>query len=145
MKTLMLMSVAALTLASCAPMMAPGMALTRQDSAPAGINPVGTVAATKADATTSTTARLTGLAANTYYVAHYHLMGTASSDPCKSGGQPLMSSMMVGQTDANGALTLSGTVATADIAAATYYNVHTASDSSGTPADDGVACTSIRP
>ena len=145
MRNLILLSVGALSLAACAPMMAPAYTLTRQDSAPAGISPVGTVAASKTDTTTTTTAKLTGLAANTYYVAHYHKMGMASSDPCKSGGPLIMSSMMVGQTDASGALTLNGSVANADIASATYYNVHTAKDSMGTPADGGVACTAVRP
>ena len=145
MKTLALLPLAVVALASCAPMMAPAYTLAPQASAPAGIAPVGTVSASRMDATTSITAKLSGLAANTYYVAHYHTMGTASTDPCKSGGPPIMSSMMVGQTDASGALTLSGSVPTADIAGATYYNVHTAKDSKGTPADGGVACTPVKP
>ena len=145
MKTLALLPLAAVVLASCAPMMAPAYTLAPQANAPAGIAPVGTVSASRTDATTFTTAKVSGLAANTYYVAHYHMMGTASADPCKSGGPLIMSSMMVGQTDASGALTLTGSVATADIASATYYNVHTSSDGVGTPADGGVACTAVTP
>ena len=145
MKNLMLLALGAVALASCAPMMAPAYTLTPQSGAPAGISPVGTVAASKDASTTTTTAKVTGLAANTYYVAHYHMMGTANADPCKSGGSPIMSSKMVGQTDASGALTLTGSVATADIASATYYNVHTSKDSMGTPADGGIACTSVTP
>ena len=145
MKNLMLLALGTVALASCAPMMAPAYTLTPQSGAPAGISPVGTVAASKDATTTTTTAKLTGLAANTYYVAHYHKMGTANTDPCRSAGPLIMSSMMVGQTDASGALTLTGSVATADIASATYYNVHTSKDSMGTPADGGIACTSVTP
>ena len=145
MKNLPFLSVAALALSACAPMLAPGYTLVLQAAAPAGTAPVGTVSVTRSQATTSTTARVTGLAANTYYVAHYHTMGAASSDPCKSGGLLIMSSMMIGQTDAAGALTLAGTVATSDIAGATYFNVHTAKDSVGTPADGGVACARVTP
>ncbi len=143
MKNLMLLSVGALAFASCAPMMMAPASYTfaPQVSVPAGVVPVGTATASVANMMTSTTVKMTGLAANTYYVGHYHLMGTASADPCKSGGTPIMSSKMVGQTDATGALTLSGSVNSADIAAATYLNVHTASDAMGTPADGGVACT----
>ncbi|MGY2892076.1 superoxide dismutase [Deinococcus sp. UYEF24] len=146
MKNLILLSVGALALSACAPVMAPApYTLTPQAAAPAGIVPVGTVSASRSEATTITSARVNGLAANTYYVAHYHRMGTASTDPCKSGGPLIMSSMMVGQTDATGALNLSGTVMTSDIAGATYFNVHTSKDSVGTPADGGVACTPITP
>ena len=145
MKNVMLLSLGALALASCAPMMmSPMYTLTPQASAPAGVNPAGNASVTKSDTMTMTTVKLTGLAANTYYVGHYHVMGMASTEPCKSGGAPIMASMMVGQTDAAGALTLSGNVATADIAAATYLNVHTAKDSTGAPADAGVACTPLK-
>ncbi|WP_407570861.1 superoxide dismutase [Deinococcus altitudinis] len=146
MKNLILLSVGALALSACAPMMASApYTLAPQAAAPAGIVPVGTVSASRSAATTITSARVTGLAANTYYVAHYHLMGNASTDPCKSGGPLIMSSMMVGQTDAAGTLNLSGTALTADIAGATYFNVHTSKDSVGTPADAGVACTPVTP
>ena len=145
MKNLMLLTLGTVVLASCAPMMAPAYTLTPQSGAPAGISPVGTVAASKDATTTTTTAKLTGLAVSTYYVAHYHKMGMANTDPCKSAGPLIMSSMMVGQTDASGALTLTGSVATADIASATYYNVHTSKDSMGTPADGGIACTAVTP
>ena len=145
MRNLTLLALGAVALASCAPMMAPAYTLAAQSGAPAGVSPVGTVAASKDASTTTTTARVTGLAANTFYVAHYHKMGTASTDPCTSGGPFIASSRMVGQTDASGALTLTGSVATADIASATYYNVHTSSDDVGTPADGGVACTAVTP
>lgn len=145
MKNLMLLALGTVALASCAPMMAPAYTLTPQSGAPMGVSPVGTVAASKDATTTTTTAKLTGLAANTYYVAHYHKMGTANADPCRSSGALIPSSKLVGQTDASGALTLSGSVPTADIASATYFNVHTATDSMGTPADGGIACTSVTP
>lgn len=143
MKNLMLLSVGALALASCAPMMMAPSSYTfaPQAGIPSGVVPVGTATATMSNMMTMTAVKMTGLAANTYYVGHYHLMGTASTDPCKSGGAPIMSSKMVGQTDATGALTLSGSVNMADIAMATYLNVHTSADAAGTPADGGVACT----
>jgi superoxide dismutase, Cu-Zn family len=146
MKNLMLMSVAALGLASCAPMMTPTTSLSfaPQPSAPSGVTPKGNAAISKSDMNTSTNVMMTGLAANTYYVGHYHLQGNANTDPCKSAGAPIMSSKIVGQTDATGALMMNGSVATADIASATYFNVHTAKDAAGTPADDGVACSPLK-
>ncbi len=145
MKNLMLLALGTVALASCAPMMAPAYTLTPQSGAPAGITPVGTVSASKDATTTTTTAKVSGLAANTYYVAHYHKMGMANTDPCRSAGPLIMSSMIVGQTDAGGTLTLTGSVATADIASATYFNIHTSKDSMGTPGDGGVTCTSVTP
>ncbi|WP_407569055.1 superoxide dismutase [Deinococcus altitudinis] len=165
---IILLSVGALALASCAPMMANSTTLpytlSAQDSpstamssnpmstsnATAIIKPVGGITVTNATAsgsapaTTSTTAKLTGLLPNTYYVAHYHLMGAASTSPCRSGGALIKSSMLVGQSDASGALTLSGSVPTNDLTNATYFNVHTASDAMGTPADAGISCTPIK-
>lgn len=147
MKNLMLMSVAALALASCAPMMSPTTSLSfaPQPTAPSGVVPKGNAAITKTATTTNTSVMLTGLAANTYYVGHYHLQGGANpSDPCKSAGPAIMSSKIVGQTDATGALMMNGSVATADITNATYFNVHTAKDAMGTPDDDGVACSPLK-
>jgi superoxide dismutase, Cu-Zn family len=146
MKNLLLLSAGAFALASCAPMMGAPSAytLTPQASAPTGVNPSGTASVAKSSTTTSTSAKISGLAANTYYVGHFHLQGTASTDPCKSAGAPIMSSKVVGQTDAAGMLTLIGTVPNADVAAATYFNVHTAKDSGGAPADDGVACSPVK-
>jgi|GEM_PF-2171892 len=173
MKNIFLLSVSALALASCAPMMATSANTTTpytlqpQQSATTAvatgtdgmtmaggtgpaITPVGTISVTNAAATssaaatTSTTAKLTGLKPSTYYVAHYHLQGGASPDACRSGGDPIKSSMLVGMSDASGALTLSGSVPTTDIANATYFNVHTASDSMGTPADGGISCTPVK-
>lgn len=147
MKNLLLVGISAVTLAACAPTMdGTGRTLTlnRQASAPAGITPTGSVTINMGTTTTMTTAKLSGLQPSTYYVAHYHLQGTASTDPCSSGGPPIMSTKMVGMTDAMGMLTMSSNVPSADVASATYYNVHTASDANGTPADPGVACTSIK-
>ena len=93
---------------------------------------------------TSTVIKLSGLAANTPYVGHYHNMGSASTSPCASNGAAIMESKMVGMTDASGVLTLSGSVADSAIMNATYLNVHTASDAMGTPADAGVACTPVK-
>ena len=86
------------------------------------------------DGNTRTDISLTGLKPGTFYVAHYHNQGDKSTDPCASGGEAILSSKIVGQPDSQGALTLSGSVATADIANATYFNIHTASDPQGTPA-----------
>lgn len=146
MKNLLLLAVGALALSACAPTLSPGVyTLAPQAGVPAGIIPVGTVSATKSSSITTTSARLTGLAANTFYVAHYHTMGAASTDPCKSGGPLIMSSMIVGRTDATGTLLLSSSVASADTTSATSFKVHTATDSLGTPADAGVACTAVVP
>ncbi|MDL2342894.1 superoxide dismutase [Deinococcus sp. MIMF12] len=133
-------------LASCT-MMLPGSpyALGKQPAADAaGVNPSGTVRATVSGTTVMTEARVMGLAPNQNYVAHYHLQGTASTAPCASNGAPILSTAMVGRSDASGMLTLSRSVPRADVMNATYYNVHTAADAAGTPADAGVACTAVR-
>ncbi|GGS26471.1 superoxide dismutase [Deinococcus knuensis] len=141
---LLLGSTLALTLGSCA-MMAPAMSYTLAKQ-PAGgaLTPTGMVDVKKDGMTVMTSAKVMGLAPNTYYVAHYHLQGTASTDPCSSGGAPIMSSKLVGMTDASGMLTLSGNASAADVMNATYFNIHTASDAAGTPADAGVTCTSVK-
>lgn len=92
---------------------------------------------------TNTMAKITGLKPATYYVAHFHVQGTASTNPCSSNGAPIISTATVGQTDASGTLMLSRSVSKADTMNATYWNVHTAADASGTPADAGVACTAV--
>ena len=135
----------ALLLAACAPTLnAGGYTLARQAAAPSGINPVASASVGSSGGSTSTTIRLSGLAANTPYVAHYHSLGTASTDPCTSGGAAIMESKMVGTSDAGGALTLSGSVADAAVLSAAYLNVHTARDAAGTPADAGIACTPVK-
>ncbi|WP_420596086.1 superoxide dismutase [Deinococcus sp.] len=113
-------------------------------------NPVGNAEVTTTADTVSTTTKLTGMLPNTYYVAHFHVMGTDNNsgeadpnDPCKSNGDPILSSKMVAQSDAGGAVTLTGSVAKADVLKATYYNVHTSKDAEGTPADPGVACSAV--
>ncbi|THF85043.1 superoxide dismutase [Deinococcus sp. KSM4-11] len=112
---------------------------------PAGnaLNSSGTVSVSHSGNMVMTTAKVMGLAPNTYYVAHYHLQGAASTDACASGGTPIMSSKIVGMSDAMGMLTLTGSVAAADVMSATYFNIHTASDAAGTPADAGISCTAI--
>ncbi|GGM17342.1 superoxide dismutase [Deinococcus aerophilus] len=134
----------ALALSACT-MMSPGMTYTLSKQ-PAGmaLNSSGTVMPKMDGSMVMTTAKIMGLAPNTYYVAHYHLQGTQSTNPCDSGGAPIMASKLVGQTDASGMLMLSGSVAKADVMNATYFNVHTATGPDGTPADAGVTCTAVK-
>lgn len=140
----LLLAALPLALASCT-MMLPGSPYTLGKQPAAGdLNPTGTLSATDSSAAVKTEARVMGLKPNQYYVAHYHLMGRASTDPCSSGGAPLMSTTMVGMTDANGMLVLNRDVPRNDAMSASYYNIHTASDASGTPADGGVACTPVK-
>ncbi len=109
------------------------------------ITPMGNVAVSMSGTTIMTSAKLTGMAPDTYYVAHYHNMGTGSTtDPCASGGMALMSSKIVGMSNKDGMLTLTGSVAKSEILQATYFNVHTAKDAEGTPADAGVACSAVK-
>ena len=121
---------------------------TKQPTAPAGVNPAGQLTLNvQGDAggggSVDTLATLSGLAPNTYYVAHYHVQGTASADPCTSKGAPIMASTIVGRSSDTGTLTLRKTIDQNVIKNATYFNVHTAADAQGTPADDGVACTPV--
>lgn len=133
-----------LALASCT-MMLPGSPYTLGKQPAAGdLNPSGTVSAKTSSGMVMTEAKVMGLRPSQTYVAHYHLQGTASPNPCESGGAPIMSSTIVGTSDASGMLTLTGSVPRADVMAATYFNVHTAADAAGTPADAGVACTAVR-
>lgn len=133
-----------LALASCT-MMLPGSPYTLTEQPAAGdLNSTGTVTAKTSGATVTTEARVMGLKPSQFYVAHYHVQGAASPNPCESGGAPILSSAIVGTTDASGMLTLMGSVPRADVMAATYFNIHTAADATGTPADAGVACTAVR-
>lgn len=118
--------------------------LGRQPAA-TNIAPMGNVAVKAEGDVVMTTAKLTGMAPDTYYVAHYHETGTVpTSDPCSSNGPAIMASKMVGMSDKGGMLTLMGSVAKKDIMNATYYNVHTSKDADGTPADSGVACSAVK-
>lgn len=144
-RILMLSAVAATLLSSCSLFdrnVGDNYVLGEQPAA-GDLNPLGGVNVRRAE-TVRTAARLTGLKADTYYVAHYHVQGTASTDPCKSGGAPIMASAIVGKSDGSGALALNGEVATRLVTAATYFNIHTATGPAGTPADAGVACASVR-
>jgi Cu-Zn family superoxide dismutase len=133
-----------LALASCT-MMLPGSPYTLGKQPAAGdLNPTGTVLSKTSGAMLMTQAQVMGLRPSQVYVAHYHLQGTASPNPCESGGAPILSSKIVGTTDASGMLMLLGSVPRADVMAATYFNIHTAGDGAGTPADAGVACTAVK-
>jgi len=144
-RILMLSAAAAVALSSCSLIdrsVGTNYTLGKQPAA-ADLTPVGGVNVRRSDMV-MTAARVTGLKADTYYVAHYHVQGTASADPCKSGGAPIMASMIVGKTDSSGYLALNGEVAANVVTAATYFNIHTATGADGTPADAGVACTGVR-
>ncbi|MGM9322891.1 CHRD domain-containing protein [Deinococcus aquaticus] len=83
-----------------------------------------------------TTLTVKGLLPNKAYLAHYHAMGTASTDPCKSGGAVVPANTMIGMTettDANGNLTIKGLQATAALKDAKYINVHEASALANVP------------
>ncbi|WP_309572154.1 superoxide dismutase [Deinococcus sp.] len=103
----------------------------------------GTVSMSHSGSMVMTTAKVMGFAPNTYYVAHYHKQGAASTDACASGGDAILASKLVGKSDDMGMLTLTGSVAADVIKDATYFNIHTASGADGTPADAGVSCTAI--
>ncbi|GGB67787.1 superoxide dismutase [Deinococcus soli (ex Cha et al. 2016)] len=144
MKKILFMPALALALGSCAMMYAPMTYTLAKQPAGGALSSSGTVTTTRDGMTVMTSAMVSGLAPNTYYVAHYHVQGTASTDPCSSGGAPIMSSAIVGQSDAMGMLKLAGSVAAADVMNATYFNIHTAKDATGAPADAGVTCTSVK-
>ena len=144
MKKILFMPALALALGSCAMMYAPMTYTLAKQPAGGALSSSGTVTTTRDGMTVMTSAMVSGLAPNTYYVAHYHVQGTTSTDPCSSGGAPIMSSAIVGQSDAMGMLKLAGSVAAADVMNATYFNIHTAKDASGAPADAGVTCTSVK-
>jgi superoxide dismutase, Cu-Zn family len=119
--------------------------LSKQTSAPSTLaNPMGNAAVTDTATMRVTSAKLMGLAPNTYYVAHYHVQGTENTDPCKSNGAPIMSSKIVALSDATGMVTLSGSVKKSEVLQATYFNVHTAKDADGTPNDAGVLCSAVK-
>ena len=138
-----LLAALALPLSACTMMAAPmNYALSKQPAG-AALMSSGTVSVKKDMSMVMTTASVSGLKPGTYYVAHYHNQGTAGVAPCDSGGAPIMSSMIVGMTDSMGMLKLSGSVAMSDVMSATYFNIHTAANASGTPADAGVTCTAV--
>lgn len=144
MKNILMLPALAVALSACTMMSGNMMSYTlaKQPDGMA-LNSSGTVMPKMDGTTVMTTAKVMGLAPSTYYVAHYHLMGTKSADPCASGGDPIMASKIVGQTDATGMLSLSGSVDKAAIMDAKYFNIHTATGPDGTPADAGVTCTAI--
>lgn len=144
MKNILMLPALAVALSACTMMSGNMMSYTLAKQ-PAGmaLNSSGTVMPKVDGGMVMTTARVMGLAPNTYYVAHYHLMGTKSADPCASDGAPIIASKIVGQTDATGMVNLSGSVAKSAIMDAKYFNIHTATGPDGTPADPGVSCTAI--
>ncbi|GBF05946.1 copper/Zinc superoxide dismutase related enzyme [Deinococcus aerius] len=133
-----------LVLASCTMTLSGSPYTLGKQPAAGDLSPTGTVMGKRYGTVIMTEAQVMGLKPNQYYVAHYHLQGTASPNPCESGGAPIMSSKIVGQTDASGMLMLMGSAPQADVMNATYFNIHTASDAAGTPADAGVACTAVQ-
>lgn len=140
------LSAAALSaaLASCTMLGQPAKYTLIRQPAGMALNSSGSVTVTRNADTVATSATVMGLAPNTSYVAHYHLQGSASANPCDSNGAPIMSSKMVGRSDAAGMLSLNGNVPSADVADATYYNIHTAKSDQGEPADPGVTCTPVQ-
>lgn len=131
-------------LASCTMMMGGGTYNVGKQPAAGDLNPTGTVMVKPSGDMVMTQAQVMGLKPNQLYVAHYHIMGTASTNPCDSGGPAIISSKIVSTSDATGKLVLNGSVRKTDVMNATYFNVHTASDAEGTPADAGVACTAVK-
>ncbi|WP_415791722.1 hypothetical protein [Deinococcus saxicola] len=83
----------------------------------------------------ATTLTATGLKADTKDLAHYHMMGIASTtDACASNGGVLNG--MIGDammSDANGALTLKGLQNIAALGGAAYINIHEAAALSVVP------------
>lgn len=76
----------------------------------------------------ATTLTMTGLRANTAYVAHYHSRGTANAtDVCRSNG-PIVGGTIGGTftSDASGNLTMRGLQALSALQGAAYINVHEA-------------------
>lgn len=144
MKTILMLPALAVALSACT-MMSGDMKPFTLAKQPAGmaLSSSGTVTPKVEGTMVMTTSKVTGLAPTTYYVAHYHKLGTKSADPCSSDGPPILASKIVGQTDAAGMLTLSGSVAKDEIMDAKYFNIHTATGADGTPADAGVTCTAI--
>ena len=150
MRNVLLLAVSVVTLSACSANQPPvvgaqrSVQLTQQPNAP--VNPSGTaVIVDLANGDRATRVELTGLAPSTNYVAHYHLQGSASTTPCLSQGAAIPSSTMTGMTDADGKLVMRGLAPRADVDAATYLNVHTATAATPTtPADAGVACANLK-
>jgi superoxide dismutase, Cu-Zn family len=84
---------------------------------------------------TVTVLSATKLKASTAYIAHYHLQGDATKAPCDSAGA--VTDGMIGgmsfTSDANGSVTIKGLNTTANIANATYINIHEAATPSVIP------------
>ncbi|MFC4452413.1 hypothetical protein [Deinococcus sonorensis] len=84
---------------------------------------------------TGTVLIASGLLPSTAYVAHYHAVGTASTDPCRSAG-PIVDGMIGGeavQSDAGGTLTLKGLDTTSALSSAKYINIHEAASLATVP------------
>lgn len=93
----------------------------------------GTYTITKIGSQIKTELRLTGLKANTQYVAHYHALGTASTTPCDSQG-PIKTDLGAVMSDASGAATFTNTTSAANIVdLGVYINVHEAANLSVVP------------
>ena len=92
MKTILMLPALAVALSACT-MMSGNMKAYTLSKQPAGmaLNSSGTVTPKMDGGMVMTTAKVMGLAPSTYYVAHYHVMGTMSTDPCASGGAPYVS------------------------------------------------------
>lgn len=144
MNRVLLLPALAAAMSACTMMGQPMSYTLAKQPAGMALNSSGTVSTKMESGMVMTSANVMGLAPNTYYVAHFHNQGAASTDPCASGGPAIMSSKIVGKTDAAGMLMLSGSAASADVMNATYFNIHTATGAEGTPADGGVACTSVK-
>jgi hypothetical protein len=93
----------------------------------------GTYTITKLGTEIKTELKLTGLKANTQYVAHYHALGTASTTPCDSQG-PIKTDLGTVTSDASGAATFTNTTSAANIVdLGVYINVHEAANISVVP------------
>ncbi|AFZ67316.1 hypothetical protein [Deinococcus peraridilitoris] len=145
MKKLLMGALGVALLGACAPTSQMSFAVSKQEGMMTELNATGTVTrAMRFDGFTNSSATVAGLRPNTFYVSHYHVQGDANKPPCLSGGAPIVSTTMVGRTDATGNLVLSGSHATSEVEKGTYFNIHTARDASGTPADGGVTCANLR-
>ena len=77
MKKTLLVSALSLALGSCAMMYAPMSYTLAKQPAGGALNSSGNVTVKRDGMTVMTNAMVSGLAPNTYYVAHYHVQGTA--------------------------------------------------------------------
>jgi superoxide dismutase, Cu-Zn family len=92
-----------------------------------------------------TTLTLTGLKANTAYVAHYHAKGTASAVACDSAGGISTDYGAAVTSNASGQVTLTTTKNTANVIAdlGAYINVHEESALSVVPLCADVSSTTF--